>query len=119
MDLIFVLIGLNVPILFMFKEDWLYGKKSMLIIFCLNVCLFIVGTVLQNSETVYPKTLAALKMPVVSTLIFYVLHQSFKKVYKRNPQNTFWVFSKKSKEDIIFSMLFWIIGTGLPVFIFF
>jgi hypothetical protein len=119
MGLIFILIGLNVQILFMFKEDWLYGKKSMFLICSLNMCLFVVGLILQNNETIYPKTLAALKMPFFSALIFYVLHQSFKKMYKRNPENTFLVFSKKPMVDVIFSILFWIIGTGLPVFIFF
>lgn len=117
MDLIFILIGLNVPILFMFKEDWLYGKKSMLVVCCLNMCLFVLVSILQNNQTIYPKSLAALKMPFLSALIFYVLHQSFKKVYKRNPESTFWVFSNKPKEDIIFSILFWITGIVLPVFI--
>ena len=91
----------------------------MMVIFLLNMCLFIVGVVLQNSETDYPKTLSALKMPVLSVLIFYVLYKYFIILYKRNPENTFWVFNKKPTEDILFSLLFWIIGIGLPVFIFF
>ena len=119
MNLIFVLIGLNVPIIFMFKINWLYSKKSMTVILLLNMCLFIVAVVLQNSETDYPKTLTALKMPSLSVIIFYILHQSFKILYKRNPENTFWVFNKKPTEDILFSALFWIIGIGLPFFIFF
>ena len=116
MNLIFVLIGLNVPIIFMFKINWLYSKKSMTVILLLNMCLFIVAVVLQNSETDYPKTLTALKMPSLSVIIFYILHQSFKILYKRNPENTFWVFNKKPTEDILFSALFWIIGIGLPLY---
>lgn len=106
-----VLIGLNVPILFMFKEKWLYGKKSMLLIFCVNIILFILGWLLDH------KLFDAFKMPVISTIIFYGMHQMFKKLYHRNPENTFWTFSKKPLEDILFSLLFWIIGIGLPAFI--
>ena len=47
MDFIFVLIGLNVQIIFIFKINWLYSKESMTVILLLNMCLFIVGLVLQ------------------------------------------------------------------------
>jgi|688.fasta_scaffold310928_1 hypothetical protein len=118
MDLKFILIGLNVLIIFMYKEEWLYVKKSMYIIFLFNLILFIIASILISSNEKYPKALHVLKMPLVSALIFYSLHQSFIKIYKRNPSNTFWEFGQKPTQDVVFSILVWIIGIGVPALIF-
>jgi hypothetical protein len=118
MDIIFVLIGLSVPILFMFKEEWLYNKKILSTIFLLSMFLFIAVMFYEDKNIVKYKTFAALKMPLLSTIIFFCLHQFYVKKYKRNPENTFWSFSKKSIEDILFTILFWIFGIGLPALLF-
>ena len=58
-----------------------------------------------------------LRMPIISYAIFKMFHLIFKTIYMRNPENTAWVFEKKPIQDILFSILFWFFGVGLPFFL--
>lgn len=62
---------------------------------------------------------AALKMPLISFAIFKILHFSFKYLYERNPENTSWTYNKAPNkapvQDVMFSILFWLLGVGMVV----
>jgi hypothetical protein len=60
----------------------------------------------------------ALKMPLISSLVFFILSYGFQIKYKRTPQNSFWFFIKVPIQDTIFTLLFWLLGVGLPFLIF-
>lgn len=113
-DFWFVLIGLNTVIIFMFKTDWLFNNRILLTLACINAILFVIPFFYDGKF----KTIGALQIPLFSLLLFYILYQIFFKIYKRNPENTFWTLTKKPIEDVLFSILFWIIGIALPVIIF-
>jgi hypothetical protein len=80
------------------------------LLFCLSIYLIDIGY--GN-----PKMVRAIRMPLVSFAVFKGLYFFFKKLYRRKPENTFWVFHKMPIEDIIFTLLFWLLGVGLPFFV--
>lgn len=118
MDFIFVLIGLSIAWLFMYKIKWLFGfGVSFWVIFIYTILLFGLSFLMIEVSYGNPKMVVFLRMPIVSFVIFRVFYLLFKKFYKRDPENTAWVFQKKSIQDVIFSILFWLLGVGLPFFL--
>lgn len=117
-DFFLILFGLNVQIIYMFREEWLFGGKSITVIFFLNLCLFFLVLIQSNTNFLSANNESMLKVPVLSTFIFYLFHQTFRYFFKRNPINTFWSNSNKPIQDVIFNILFWIIGIGIPVLLF-
>ena len=115
MDIILIALGLSTALIFLKKMEWLIDKKIFVINIIYGIILFIVGTALMEYNIGRVRFVAALRMPLVSSLIFFVLLFLFKKIFKRNPENTFWVFTKKPIEDVIFTLLFWLLGVGLPI----
>lgn len=115
MDYLFLTIGLTTAILFMFKIEWLLDLKPFLINLGYDLILFLISCLMSNRNA--PKTLSALKMPLISSLIFFILCLAFRHIYLRNPENTFWVFRNKPVQDVIFTLLFWFLGIGLPFLI--
>lgn len=118
MDFAFILLGLSIMWLFMFKIEWLYDNGiSFWSIFIYSILLFGLSLVLLNGGYGDPKMVKALKIPLMSFAVFRGLYFIFRRKYKRSPENTFWIFQKKPIQDIIFTLLFWILGVGLPFFI--
>ncbi|MDP3927632.1 MAG: hypothetical protein Q8R57_01285 [Bacteroidota bacterium] len=114
MDFVFVIIGLSTVWLFMFKIEWLFHFKSFLINIIYNIFLsgasfFLIFYRMGNTAMVL-----SLWIPLLSSLVFYLLYFGFKRIYKRDPENTFWVFSGKPIQDIVFTFLFWFLGVGVP-----
>lgn len=103
--------------IFMFKIEWLFDEKTFLGIFAVNLVVFAISIMLLHNGFGNPRFVAALKMPFFSSIVFFILYRLFKYIYKRNPENTFWMFSKKPIEDVLFSILFWFLGVGLPFFL--
>jgi hypothetical protein len=117
MDIIFVLLGLNTMFIFMLKIDWLFNTKTFLRVLLFNLVIFILSYILIDIDYGNPKMVLMLKMPLLSSVIFFLLYTLYRRIYKRNPENTFWTFTKKPIEDVVFSILFWLLGVGLPVFL--
>jgi len=118
MDFVLIFLGLSIVWLFLFKIEWLFGNNvSFWCVLIYSVLLFCVSFLLLDMEYGNPKMVRVLKMPLLSFAVFRVLYIVFDKIYKRKPENTFWVFQKKPIQDIIFTLLFWFLGVGLPFFI--
>jgi len=118
MDFILILIGLSIAWLFMYKIEWLFGFGASfwaVLLYC--ILLFGLSFLLLELNYNNPKMVVTLRMPIISFAIFKVLHLVFMGIYKRNPENTFWVFTKKPIQDVLFSILFWLLGVGLPFFL--
>lgn len=114
MDFIFVLIGLSTVWLFMFKIEWLFLPKTFAVNVIYNILLFGISFFLVQYQFSNPKFLLLLRMPLFSSFVFFILYVGFKKIYQRNPENTFWTFTGKPIQDVIFTLLFWFLGGGLP-----
>jgi len=114
MDLIFVLIGLSTVWIFMFKIEWLFLTETFAVNIIYNILLFGISFLLVQNQLGNPKFLLLLRMPLFSSFVFFILYKGFKKIYQRNPENTFWTFTGKPIQDVIFTLLFWFFGGGLP-----
>jgi hypothetical protein len=118
MDFLIILIGLSIAWLFMYKIEWLFGfGVPFQAILGYSILLFLLSFLLLELNMSNPKIVVTLRMPIISFAIFKILHIVFLRVYKRNPENTFWVFEKKPVQDVVFSLLFWFLGVGLPFFL--
>lgn len=118
MDFLFVFSGLSIMWLFMFKIEWLHkGGIAFWAIFIYSLLLFGASVILHNGDIGTSKSINALKMPLISYAVFRGLNFAFLRMYKREPENTFWSFQKKPIQDVIFSILFWFLGVGLPFMI--
>ncbi len=121
MDFLYVIIGLSIPLIFMFKTNWLMQDDYhfwLILIYC--IALFLLTEYLLAANINFTsKATNSLRMPLISFLIFRLFLIVFKGVFRRNPQNTAWEFRKMPIQDIFFSFLFWIIGVGGPIFIVF
>lgn len=103
--------------LFMYKIEWLFGfgvSFWVILIYC--ILLFGLSFLLMELNCSENIIVEPLKMPLISFAIFKVLHIIFVRLFKRNPENTFWVFEKKPVQDVLFSILYWLLGVGLPFF---
>lgn len=118
MNLILVLLGLSTAIIFMYRMEWLTERRCFIVNLLYDILLFLGSIFLINGELGNPRILGALKMPLFSSFAFFILSYGFKKKYKRNPKNTFWTFTKEPIQDVIFTLLFWLLGVGLPFLIF-
>jgi hypothetical protein len=107
---IYVLVGLNVQIVFLFKRELLIKKESFLIISGINFILFLIGNI--------DESLSPFKIAFVSQLIFKLLLLLYKFSYKENPIDTFWVVNPKLMKDGVFNFLFWVLGVLIPTLLF-
>jgi len=118
MDFVLILIGLSIVWLFMYKIEWLFGfGVSFSIVLIYSILLFGLSFLLLEINYSNPKMVVLLRMPIISLTVFKIFHIIFKLIYKRNPENTVWAFKKKPIQDILFSLLFWFFGVGLPFFL--
>lgn len=115
MDIIFLIIGLSTVWIFMFKIEWLLRPKTFAINIIYDILLFGISFLLIKYPLSKPQFVLLLRMPMFSSIMFYILYKGFKSIYQRDPENTFWVFTSKSIQDVIFTLLFWFLGGGLPL----
>ena len=115
MGYLLMTLGLSTPLIFMFKIEWLFDKKGYFIILSCDFLFFLFSLLMLNDGGA--NIFRALQIPLFSTLVFGILYLGYKKIYKRDPKNTFWTFSKQRTEDVFFTLLFWILGAGLPMLI--
>lgn len=118
-NFIFILLGMNTLIIFLFKREWLLNKKTLISLFLINLLLFVLGYIFQYSLIGNPKFVVSLKMPLISQLIFVFMNYIFYKIYNRNPVDTFWTMDRKLMKDGIFNFMFWVLAGVLPAIIVF
>lgn len=118
MGFIFILIGLSVAWLFMFKIEWLC-KGGIIFWILLSYCLilFYFPFYMLNLDYDNLKMTKALKMPLISLMVFKVMYHIYFIKYKKMPENTFGATQNKAIQDVLFSILFWIFGVGAPFFL--
>lgn len=101
-------------IVFMYKRDWLLSRQPFTILLAVNFLLLILSYLLQYYSVGNPKMVVALKMPVLSQLLFIGLVTVFRKVYNRDPVDTFWTMDVSLMKDGIFNFFFWVLAIILP-----
>jgi len=115
-DFLLMILGLNPPLIFAFKIDWLTNKKPRNYILILSLVLFLISLTIGEGLT-YQYSLISFRMPIISIVIFMLFQRIFYKFFKRDPVSTFWKFTKMPLEDVVFNILYWVVGAGLPFWI--
>jgi uncharacterized protein YacL len=118
MDLLFLILGLSNTIVYFYKEEWLFDKTKFIFYFYYTIILFFIS-ILLNETYFNSKFVKFLMLPFFNILIFIFLFFIFKRLYKRNPQNTFWSYSKKPIQDVLFTIIYWIVGFLIPIILIF
>ena len=116
-NILLVALGLNILIIFLMKREWLINRQTGFIIFAINILLFIIGITFNDKMGDNYKTFIALKIPLLAQAIFIILTQIFRKIYKRNPVDTFWSFTPKPVQDVLFNALFFVFIGLLILFV--
>ena len=115
MDIFFGTVGFFVQIIFMFKREWLFERKSFRLILFASTILFLLSYILMINHIGNPKTVRMLTIPLLAALMFYVVKLVFFKFYGRNLEDTFWSMDASLMSDGIFNALFWFSSTVLSV----
>lgn len=114
MDFIFILLGINTLFIFLYKREWLLQKQPFIIVMACNLTLFMLGYVLPYYSIVISEFVVALKMPLLSQLLFLSLAFLFRKIYDKDAVDTFWVNDLRLMKDGVFNFIFWVTGIMLP-----
>jgi hypothetical protein len=118
LTVLFVVIGLNVQIIFMLYEHILLSNKRFIFLLAFEILLLFICFLIQYYFPAIHKPVSILKLPIISILIYWLMVEAFKGLYNRNPQNTFWSFTRKPIQDVIFSLVFWFASLIPVIFLF-
>ena len=110
-DFLYVFLGFTTSIIFIFKIEWLFSLRNYLLLLSFGIVLFLISKYLLVHQISNQKTVPLLQVCFYATLIFGLFYFIFKKVFHRNPVNTFWVYSRKPIEDVLFNFIFWLAGS--------
>lgn len=115
MAFVFAMMGMLVQIIFMFKREWLFDKRSFTLIFIVSAAMFVLSYILMLNHIGNPKIVRMLTIPLLAASMFYVVKRIFFKLYGRNLEDTFWSMDWSQMNDGIFNALFWFSSTVLSV----
>lgn len=114
-NIVFVAFGFSISVLFMVKIEWLMDKKKypQIVLYC--AIMYVASYLFLNTSLVIPAVAKTLRIPIFSFGIFVIFHSIFRKIFKRDPENTYWAFTSKPIQDVIFCILFWVLGILIPI----
>lgn len=110
MNVIFIIIGLNVTILFLFDKSKLDDKKWFFRILIFNIILFLIASILSLNNIAKNTAVNSLFVPLISQGIYYGLSKLFYLNYEQDSVDTFWTMDKTLFKDGWFNSIFWIIS---------
>lgn len=117
MNFISILLSLNTMIIFLFKREWLLASRSYIILLGINGLLFVLGILLPRVIYDPREIITLLKAPLISQVMFFVLHMIFRYLFRRTPIDTFWSMDSTLFKDGVFNALFWVFGILIPLFL--
>jgi len=113
MNVIFIIIGMNVSILFLFDKSKLDNKEWFFKLLILNVILFLIALISFCSGFGKNTAINSLFIPLIAQFVYYVLSKLFYLKYERNTVVTFWTMDKSLYLDGWFNFVFWLISVLL------
>ncbi|MFY8110442.1 MAG: hypothetical protein ACOVKP_00405 [Flavobacterium sp.] len=109
MNLFFIIIGLNVSIIFLFDKTKLEDKKWFKTILLINLLFFIIALICFILGFMKSTAINSLFVPFISQLSYFGLNHLFYLIHKKNSEDTFWSMDKSLYKDGFFNALVWII----------
>ncbi|MEZ7504104.1 hypothetical protein [Flavobacterium sp. Arc2] len=110
MNILYIIIGMNVTIIFLFDKSKLDNKQSFFKILGLNIVLFLIGLIILTAGLEKSTAVNSLFIPLIAQGFYYVLSKVFYLKYKRNSIDTYWTMDKTVFVDGWFNSLFWIVS---------
>ncbi|RDI51214.1 hypothetical protein [Flavobacterium glaciei] len=117
MNVIFIIIGMNVSLIFLFDKSKLDSKEWFFKLLILNVILFLIALISYFTGFGKNTAINSLFVPLMAQFAYYVLSKSFYLKYKRNSVDTFWTMDKSLFLDGWFNYMFWLISILLFLFV--
>lgn len=110
MDIIFILIGMNVSLIFLFDKSKLDSKEWFLKLIILNIILFLIASISLLIGLEQNTAINALFVPLLAQIIYYVLSKLFYLKYERKSVDTYWTIERSLFIDGWFNCIFWIVS---------
>ena len=117
MSVFFILIGMNVSVLFLFDKSKLDNKEWFFKLLILNAVLFLVASICLYFGFGKNTAVNSLFIPLIAQLAYYCLSKLFYLRYKRNSIDTFWTMDKSLFVDGWFNVIFWLVSILLFIFV--
>ena len=117
MDIIFILIGMNVSLIFLFDKSKLDNKEWFFKLLILNVILFLIASISVLIGFGKNTAINSLFVPMIAQLVYYVLSKLFYLKYKRNSVDTYRTMDRALFLDGLFNSMFWLISILLFLFV--
>jgi hypothetical protein len=117
MDIIFIVIGMNVSILFLFDKRILDMKKYFNVLLVVNILLFLIASILLLYNIASNTAIRALFIPLISQSMYFFMNKWYYLKYERSSNDTFWTMDRSLYTDGWFNAIFWIISIVLFMFV--
>ena len=110
MNVIFIIIGMNVSILFLFDKSKLDNKEWFFKLLISNVVLFLIASTSVLMGFGINTAINSFFIPLIAQFVYYVLSKLFYLKYKRNSVDTFWTMDRSLFIDGWFNYIFWMVS---------
>lgn len=118
MDIIFILTGMNVSLIFLFDRSKLDSKEWFLKLLTLNVILFLIASISLLIGLGQNTAINALFVPLLGQIVYYILSKLFYIKYERKSVDNYWTMDKSLFIDGWFNSIFWIVSILLFLLVF-
>ncbi len=117
MDIIFIILGMNVSIVFLFDKKILDTKKYFNVLLAINIMLFLISLPLTFSSNFSHSAIRALFIPLICQSIYFFMNKWYYLKYEKSSNDTFWTMDRSLYTDGWFNAIFWIISIVLFMFV--
>ena len=110
MDIIFILTGMNVSLIFLFDRSKLDSKEWFFKLLTLNVILFLIASISLMIGVGQDTAINALFVPLLAQIVYSILSKLFYIKYERKSVDTYWTMDRSLFIDGWFNSIFWIVS---------
>ena len=107
MNVIFIIIGMNVSILFLFDKSKWENKEWFYKLLILNVILFLIALTSVLMGFGINTAINSLFIPLIAQFVYYFLSTLFYLTYSRNSVDSFCTMDRSLFVDGWFNYIFW------------
>lgn len=118
MDLIYIILGMNVSLIFLFNKKILDTRKHFIALFLFNIVLFLVAIFFLVKANFKVGITNVFFIPIILQVIYYCASRIFYSKYNRISKETFWTMDRTLFIDGWFNYFFWIVSIVIFLLIF-
>jgi hypothetical protein len=114
MIFLFTVVGMSVHMIFMFKREILFNRKTFKILLLTSLLPFGLFYLIREL-TIPTKGLEMLLVPFLALIVFWVMASIYRGIFGKDAKDTYHSMDLKLMKDGIFNFLFWVVGLMLPI----